>query len=270
MNAKKVFFILLTLSSIFFSVPAFSWPLGIGVTSYYSYWKPAWSDSYSNVEIDPVFMVGPVISLTFFENFTLTWLMITNIYEPMASYSIPVEGVGRVEVESRYQRSENELTFMYTINKYIRCFVGYKEQEYIESEEAERISVPVGYVNRITYWNHRMKFEGSGAGVSLVIPLEGGMSVTVNTSVLFLDIKYSREEFDIQTPNIYTISTEDRFRAVGNNSSVALSYYFSTVNTAISLGAKFQFLRYYADDDAPSMGYDYYYGVTLAALYFFH
>lgn len=97
MKKIKRLFMIFTLTAAI-SLPAYSWDLGLGITSYYSAWEPAFLDTYSNVKTDPVFLAGPVISLRFFDRFMLGGQLINN---PSfnSTYKVPVQTAGNVELE---------------------------------------------------------------------------------------------------------------------------------------------------------------------------
>ncbi|MBP7584142.1 MAG: hypothetical protein KBA61_08930 [Spirochaetes bacterium] len=252
------------------SIPAFSWPLGIGVTSYYSYWNPAWSEGFDNVEIDPALLVGPVLSLTVFDTFTLTGFMMVSVNNPRSRYSLPLAGVGNVGIVSNVERLEAELSLMYLVNRYFRILAGYKTQLYNEEDTPETVIVPVGYTSRVDFWKNSFQISGPGAGMALILPVADAFSLSISTSLIYLAIDHTSPRLKQMGMEIYSEGIDYNYTGTGNNTAITASYYFPSMNTVISLGGRFQFLHYKAEGDAPSMGNDYYYGITFAALYLFY
>ena len=264
----RKFIFLLVFLFIIISVPAFSWPLGIGVTSYYSFWEPAWSDNFENVEIDPALLAGPVISCSFLGDFTLTGFLMFNMNDVQARYSIPMAGVGNVNIVSNVERLEGEMSLMYSVNRYFRVLAGYKLQIYNENEIPERSSVPAGYVNFISNWQNGFQVSGPGAGVVVAMPLAAGFSISISTSLIYVSVKNSTPVLFTMGSEIHSKGVEYIYSGIGNNTSVSISYYLPSMNTAISLGGRFQYLRYDGKGDAPELENDYYYGATLTAVYY--
>lgn len=269
MVLRKIFLLPLITASVFISVSAYSWTLGAGVTSYYSYWDPAWSENYNSVEIDPALLVGPVVSLSFGERYTLTGLLMMNANQPHSKYSVPMPGSGEVGIDSEMRRMEGELNLMYSITGYFRILAGYKMQDYQETYQPDMTTVPVGYTNKIDFWDTGIWINGPGLGIVVSFPLGGNIGFSISTSLIYMSIKYRERGLMLMGMDIYSEGKDYSYTGLGNNSSVSFGYYIESINTAISLGGRFQYLRYQAKGDAPELGNDYYYGATLSAVYYF-
>lgn len=52
------------------------------------------------------------------------------------------------------------------------------------------------------------------------------------------------------------------YKGIGNNSTIILSYFIEPLRTAISVGGRSRFLKYFAESGSPSLSNDYFYGIS--------
>jgi hypothetical protein len=269
MPGKKAALLVTLLLFMLMSVPAFSWTLGVGASSYYSFWNPAWAQDYNNVKIDPALMAGPLVSLTIYEDFTLTGLYMRSINNPGADYTATPSGTGPiVTFNTRLKREEGEANLMYALSRAFRIFAGYKMQAFTEEAGRDDVTVPNPAISLVNAWNNEFRISGPGAGIAVVLPLTKSLGLSMSTSLIYLWIKYQGYKLEWGS-SMNGIKDNNDYTGIGNNSALSLFYSLPSINTVISLGGRFQYLRYIAKGSAPSLGNDYYYGVTLAAVYYF-
>ncbi len=213
-------------------------------------------------------MAGSLVTLTFFEDFTITGVYMRSINNPGAGYTSTPSGFnGTVEFDTKVTREEGEMNLMYAVSRHFRVFAGYKTQAYTETTGKNGITInPLS--GSIPDWNNEFWISGPGAGIAVVVPVAEHLSVSASTSLIYQSIRYQGyyvTYMGVVGGNKITYN----YSGIGNNSALVLSWSLPSINTVISLGGRFQYLRYMAKGDAPSLGNDYYYGVTLAAVYYF-
>jgi len=262
----------LTLIIIFFmnfSNSAHAVDTGIGINSYYSYWEPAHLGNYQNLKVEPVFLVGPSLVITFYERYTIGAQALFNTYQPQIEYSIKDVVTPDVEVETTYDRKEIELSLMYSINDKLRVFGGFKLISYEVKGGKDSISLPAGYTNDINYWDNEMWLYGPGAGISYSWFFNRGLSATLSTA--FLYFKLESQQY-ILTENGMVIGEERvtyEYNGIGNNTSLVFSYYIPSIDSSISIGGRCQYLKYFNQSESPEIGSDLNYGITLSVMYYF-
>jgi len=249
----------------------------IGLYSYYAWWNPAWRSVYTDFESDPMLLCGPFFSVRFFKKLGFSALFITTFFNmPDASYTI--EGTGSMgpysgELETVISRHDFDLTASYKFTESLTGFIGYKNFKYDEgggggdcSEADLTMSSP--YFTEGDPKRTQAEEAAGAIGGSYTISLADAFFLTVGTSFLY-------GSFEMDFPNYKEVSSgviqcNDvvvyKYKNFGNNTTLNLSYFFSAINTSLSIGGRFQVLKYMAEDDAPSLENDYFYGVTLSAV----
>lgn len=250
------------------SSPAFSGTWGLGITSYYSYWVPAYMKTHDNVKVDPVLLVGPVVSYSFYERWVLGFQGVINIQDYETGYSIYVPPAGNVDIRTKNDRHEFEISLMYILTSHFRIFAGYKDFSFDESSVTAK--APSGYNVDSGGLNCQFGTEGLGSGVAYSLSLVDNLKMSLSTSFLYFFAQYTGPVIDIVGTDIYK-STQFSYdyTGYGNNSSITFSYFFPTVDTALNLGARCQYIKYKSKDNTPDFGSDLNYGITFSAIYFF-
>jgi hypothetical protein len=250
-----------------FTVQAYSWDLGLGVTSYYSYWEPAYIKAYNNDKVDPVLMAGPVISLQVFEKWTIGLQGIISVKNFNSEYTVFVPGAGNVTITSSCERMEAEAGIMYSASSCFKIFAGYKHISFDE-KGLNHIQVPAGYSSNVDFWENQFQISGPGAGIALILPVTENLKATLSTSLLYFDMTYQGYYLIKNGTNIESDNVDYSYHGYGNNSSLVFTYFVQSFNTAISTGARCQYIKYKSEGGAPDLDSDLNYGVTLSAMYF--
>lgn len=252
------------------ALPAYSWDLGAGVTSYYSIWTPAFIKKHDNAKIDPAILVGPVITFQFYDKFVLTGQAMISLPGTEANYTVKLPSAGNVSVTSTCQRFEAESSLMYSLHSYLKIFAGYKIIEFQESELRDIKIENSLYSFNVDIWDNEYRISGPGTGFLITLPIAENLKVTAGTSILYFSMAYQGYFLnDTYGTTVSSNKNNSSYHGLGNNSSIVLSYYFPSLDTALNLGVRCQYLKYYKEGDSPELGSDLNYGATLTAMYFF-
>lgn len=266
---KHIRIVIAALMLILPSLPAYSWQLGLGLTSYYSDWTPEFIGQHDDVNIEPALLGGFALSFRFYERFVLSGQGMFTFLEHTADYNINVDGATphSLNINTNYKREETDVSLMYILNENFSVFAGYKRLNFdlIELNNAE--ATPSYQVFSGEFYN-QFHIQGPGAGISYKIPLGENLNASVSTSLIYFFMKYYGyipvdTGFEINIAN-----SEYTYNGLGNNTTLVLSYIFDSISTAINLGARCQVIKYLDTGDAPKLDYDLNYGLTLSALYF--
>lgn len=84
-----------------------------------------------------------------------------------------------------------------------------------------------------------------------------------------LPVPFSDPAGNINTDDSNSIS--GTYNGLGTNLTSAISYYVEPLGVSLSLGGRFQAIKYFGggSEDMPELANDYYYGVTMSVLYNF-
>lgn len=265
MKLKK--FSVIIILFMIFTARAYSWDLGLGVTSYYSYWEPAYLKEQDNPKIDPALMIGPILSLQFFKDWTLGFQGLINANKIEDEYSFYTPGIGNTSVVSEISRLEAEFSLMYSFSQYIKFFCGYKHFKITEDKPKE-IDLPAGYTSYQGDWYNDFDISGTGAGIAFSLPLVENLKATLSSSILYFNMGYNKPYVYGSTPTLFIEKHNYSYHGYGNNTTFVFTYFFPSIDTAISAGARCQYIKYKSEGDAPDLDSDLNYGVTLSVMYF--
>ena len=251
-----------------------------GIMTYYAFWEPGFRSQYSDFIIDPLFLYGPMLQVTFLDRWSLSGLLLTND-PPGTNIQYTLRDTGSagpyaVKTKTKVSRTDMDLALTYAAHPRLKLFAGMKHFTFDIRGSGSDISITEG---NYTFFNNSktqdsggdMKNQSTGgaAGLGYNYPLSVNINLAVNASFLYTttNILYFRYT---DAGGILNSSTRDyNYRGTGCNTTAQISYYLSGFSTSVSLGGRFQVTTYKPVGDAPSLATDYFYGVTLSALYLF-
>ena len=279
---KKLIGIILSailMSALFVPEKAEAVDVGLGISSFYAKWDPVWKNSYDNFDIKNSIMVGPVLSVRFYEKWTLSAMGLYSVqnFDTTASFQTDEapDGSGgwhaaTVNTDLPIERLDIDVSLSYAIIPQLKIIAGGKI-----FAVGTRDTIGVDTYGHSGYLNEFM-FEGAGpaAGIGLTLPLFSNFYISSNLTYVMLITTF---ETPINYENSPTsLSSETpmvNYVTHGFNATLNFSYYIAPINTAIVIGGRFQLMHYILDDDVDKFDVDgkndYYYGVTLSVIYYF-
>lgn len=282
--------------------------LSIGAVTWYSWWQPAWHDGRqknqlvggspspyveSILDMDDypwgrVPLVSPVVSLNFFKRVSIasyymygwTTLESQGAARFMQLYPQIRFPVNYIRMKRDITKWESDTTLGVVLNRYLRLIAGFKYHGY-SFDQRQRL-VPYGTPS-LVYTEQRLvsttRNYGPGLGLGLNLPLVGGLYLMVNGTGVVL---WGRERASMKwvvllpggSPPIQYMP-RGRFISYGGTVSTSLAYYIDAINTTLSLGFRYQVLRYRQLDGDVSFDkingrYDHFLGITCSAVYTFN
>lgn len=294
--------------------------MSIGPVVWYAWWKPFLLDDFtgkryfpngyinagSGYKFTPSFLYGPAVSLGFLDRFRLSCVFIYGDgYHMKSRY-----GTYYFFRDETYYNTHNlkitkydlDATLSYIISDNFSVFGGFKYQryKYPETRIVPSLDFTGTNIRRISY---QTRAPGFGLGAAVIIPVADALNLSVNFSGLYLrsTTAYSFKEAYLSGDS-YWMKEVGKYNACGGNTGITLSYKIRSINTTISVGFRYQFLKYIPADyseriDATYFGktpysylldkayaqiserrinmtpddrlYDHFYGITLMALYSF-
>lgn len=253
-----------------FVIPAYTWQLGLGLTSYYSDWTPEFIGKNDSAKVEPALLAGFAASFRFYDRFVLSGQGMFTFLNHNAEYSVFVESSPSrtVYIDTNYKREETDISLMYIINSSLNIFAGYKRLHF-DITDLNSAEATDNYPVNIPSFNNQFHIQGPGAGVSFKHPLAENLSANISTSLIYFNMKYYGYFLEDAGAEINAEHTDYTYNGLGNNTTLVLSYYIDSINTAVNLGARCQVIKYLDAGDAPKLNYDLNYGLTLSAMYFF-
>ena len=281
MNRKKLYLQILSalfLSALYVPQAASAADFRAGIYSYMAWWKPSFRSIY-NYKTDPIFMIGPMLSLTAFDDFTFSGIGMTNFLWPTdKSYTYTGTGdSGEYTIstpEKGFLRFDLDLSLSYTCTPWLKAFIGYKLSEFKEDHDDIDFKITSPYTTDFpTLLKNEAHSGGPGAGISLAWPVFNHFILNMSTSVVYLEGWFRMNSLYSSGTIVYkkfsTDESEKKYHCIGNSSNISLIYIIPAFSTAISLGGRFQVLKNFSEGDTPDLANDYYYGLTLSVLYTF-
>lgn len=260
---------------------------GLGLTGYYAFWKPAFDGAYTDgMDLQPDFLWGPVITVSFLDNWTIGFVFLQNLtsgFDGEWGYSgKSYSGYDySFKEEGKMKRGDIDLSLTYKINQYFKVFTGLKYYIYGNSSGTTYQSYSyTGYAYSLSgsdIWGTN-EFSGFGcaAGFTVQYPFTDSFYITMNNSFIYFFKNYlywdypkpptaSHDAYDM-SENTWT-EVETSGTAYGFNTQLSLSYFFSSADTALVIGGRFQFLKFDIKDI--NMKNDIVYGPTISVVKYF-
>jgi hypothetical protein len=265
------------------AIPARAASISAGPVAWFAWWNPVFEDSLRfkdspvpvmiNYRMNPAFMYGPM--LTFGTgSWNVSAVFIMGEYHASAK-GMMLNGTGNVPMHSSQDIDKYDLdaTLSYTINPVIKIFWGLKYQRYTWSRNST-----MGYTGfpALIKLDSTSNNYGTGLGISFTFNLSGNLYVLLNISSLYILNDIQNDQTTIMLPSIYyPVDTNTTVHSFGGNATLSLAYYFDTINTTLSVGGRYQYIRYLKsgntniDAQIHSLR-DQFYGVFVSAIYTFN
>ena len=211
--------------------------ISIGASGWYNDWvMKNDGGTEGDTEFDPAIVFGPVLSVRFLEDWTISSIFLWGKYDMYGGGSSTAEEITRID-------SDSALNF--SINRYFKVFAGLK-------------------VLRFSWSDGSHNGLGPAAGFGLTIPVGGNFYILGNLSGAYIFGKHDGTDHDTGQP------TSTDYNEKGFNSNLTLAYYVQAISTTISLGFRYQlFYTDYKDNTSQTNQYHHIYGVILLAVYSF-
>lgn len=207
--------------------------ISAGATTWYTWWDMNSSGGGGDMEMDPVFLYGPAVSLKFSNDYNLTFVFLYGEFD-----------MGEGTETNEISRYDSDLALNYRLNSWLKIFAGGKYMAYAMDN-----------------FSHRS--IGPGAGFSVVFPIAGNFYFLANISGLYLWGKHKQDDY-------YGESQETDYAEYGINSSLSLAYYIAPASVTLSLGGRYQYFKTDFESDPNNSDMDHkFYGITAAATYSF-
>ena len=210
--------------------------ISVGATAWYTTWESE-LNMEDEIEYDPDFLYGPVISAAFTKDLSLSLVFL------YGNFDMTYKDSGGNEDKDEIKRYDGDFALNYRISSWFKLFAGVKYIRYTWSDDGKHEAL------------------GPGAGISSVIPVGGNFFLLGNFSGLYLKgDEQSGDDFDY------------KLKEYGYNASVSLAYYIPEASTTLSLGGRYQYVKIEYDGSAaePMNSKNKFYGLTLSAIYSFN
>lgn len=225
---KKIIVIVSAIFICFTAIPLFAVDLNLGAATWYSWWEM--EDDRGTQELDPTFLVGPVISLGFSEQWNLSMVFLYGQFK--MDDNSDTDEINRVD---------SDISLNYIINRYLKVFGGTKAMGYY-------------------FGDGRHHSIGPALGIGLTLPIYGNFYLLGNLSGMYNYGEHN--DSNDQEP-------KSNFIEYGFNSTLSLAYFIEQSSTTISLGGRYQFFRDKFESERRSDIDFQFYGVTLSVVYSF-
>lgn len=204
--------------------------MSIGVTTWYAWWD--YDQDNNDNEFDPALMYGPVLSLGFMDNWSVSAVLLYGSFED-------------INLGIDYERYDSDLAINYRINSYLKLFAGAKFL-YIDVDSGESY-------HRVT---------SPSLGVSLTIPMAQSLFLLGNLSGFY---GWGSEKGFLPTGDRFRSDLDEK----GFNATISLAWYIDSMSTTMSLGGRYQRAYTVYDNDLISDATHTFYGITFGAIYSF-
>jgi hypothetical protein len=209
--------------------------ISIGASGWYAWWDFEESGRTSSEEpdIDPTLLYGPVLSMNFTPQWSLSSVFLYGTYEMK-------QGDGSSDDIDRY---DSDTALNYSFNRYIKTFAGFKYMGY-KWTKGEHVAY------------------GPALGLALTFPLIDNFYLLLNVSGMYI---WGTHEDDGETEG----TVKNDYVETGVNSNISVAYYIAPASTSIILGFRYQYFKSEYDADDANDNTHAFYGVVLTAVYSF-
>ncbi len=257
--------------------------ISAGPVVWFSWWNPIFEDqlrgkelstfgtlwAHTNFRMNPAFLYGPVLSIG-----AGSW-SVSSVFT-MGTFHAESRGIViqtapsiatlPLQTTQNVKKYDLDVTLNYRFTEMVKLFWGFKYQRYGWSSRMNTGVFSQNIDNTINAYS-------TGFGVSLSFQITGNLYMLGNISVIYL---LNTNQFDklLFGPSLAIPSSENNMdHGVGGNGTLSLAYFFEPISTTISLGFRYQYIRFLTKRD-PSLSFsgnprDQFYGVTLSAVYSF-
>lgn len=191
------------------------------------------------------FLLGPAVSVKFSEKWSLAAVFTTNVpYDQTGRSQFLNAGLSasviKNEISIKTQKYDLDTTLSYSLSPYLKIFGGLKYQGYSYSGKGKVIQSSV--IISIPYkYSGDSNGYGAGAGLGATLPLSDSLYLLGNVSAVYINSRVER----LTDSRISKMNFFEYYNSVGPAGSLSLAYYIPSASVTISLGGKFQMLKFY-------------------------
>ena len=280
MNARPVAAVLFIMLSLLFlaTSPIHAMNITLGVNAYYAVWDPAWRNVNGYFESDPLLMWGPSATFSFEGGWYMSLIYLQNRTNPAdARYTVNGSGSGNAYtmiIDTTIERGELEFTAGYRLFDSIRVFAGLKNMFYYEGGGPGKSNASISITSPYTVGAIDALYAdsyGVGSGLMYFTRVLDNTVFSVSASFIYMRATVqTNEHSEIGTTRVIVSHSDNyQYNAVGGSTGINLSYYFPGAGVSLTLGGRFQLLKYIPVADALAIDDDIYYGLMAAAGYTF-
>lgn len=256
---------------MFVPIPAHSMNITLGVNAYYAWWDPAWRNVNGEFKPDPLLMWGPSVTLSFEGGYYVSLVYLQNRTNPSdANYTVRGGGSGgyTLNIDTAIERDELELTAGYRLSDSVRMFAGAKYMKYVAGGRDTDATITGAVPFTLDAINSfYAESAGAGAGLLYFTQVSSNTLLSMSASIIYALSTVMINDYR-QIGATYTIgpvSDKNIYNAVGGNAGLNISYFVRGTGIMLTLGGRFQLLKYLPIGDARTLEGDIYYGVMVAA-----
>jgi hypothetical protein len=259
--------------------------VNIGAATWYAWWRPSFIDAMTGrleqktnsflgpvrVSMHPEFLLGPALSVSFSNRWTLSTVFLYGDWYRIHTRSIKQEtsSTSVFYNDMTVRKWDLDSLASYALLDFLKVFAGVKWQGYLY-----QVIGTYNNGNRMRLLNNSV---GPGLGFAITLPLVGNFFLLWNASALYL---YTRMDFGVPQ------SHHEVYSAFGCNSTLSVAWHLASAGTTISLGFRYQYLDYRLWAGRSSnwnprgssevvlvrdiLTKDHFYGILLSAVYSFN
>lgn len=277
---KKIIPIILSIILLYLITDnALAGTLSAGGYASYSWWDPIYEESITlenhpltanndvSFELKPQFMYGPVLAYVM-DDWAFGALFLAGQYFVEAEGFIGTGPVYYYRSSPDIWRYDLDLSASYDLLSFMKVFMGFKYQHY--RYEVERSFSGLGVAKEETKYNNC----GLAFGVAFTVNLAGNLYLMGNISALYQFSVITMDDAEYSLSNVRTsiIHRWAMGSGLGCNVTLSLAYYFDSLSTTLSLGARYQYVYLFETNNnainmLTSKRYDQFYGVFMTAMY---
>ena len=253
---------LLSLLSLFILISILSptkvhaFDLTVGAATWYTWWdykqkQTIANNFYTDTDMKPALLAGPVLSLKFNDDFNLSLILLASEFAgnfDCEKSGYEVSGGGGTPTpftnKGTAYRFDVDITLNYRLNDYFKVFAGAKMLH-----------------TSTTMGGGEFESYGPGLGLGFTFPILDNLFLLANLSGFYL---WGNEK-NYDGGGNFKFKTND----YGINSTLALAYYIAPASTTLSLGGRYQYIETNYDANEDWTRKCTFYGVTLSVTYTF-
>ena len=272
MKIFKKTLIALTFILILYPARSEAVSLGVGVSTWYNWWDGYFAGLTTDVtetkkqefaDMESGFLYGPLLSLRFNETFSISTLFMIGNYSATHSdtINVPLIGIYPAQLSQEILRYDNDTALNFDITSYFKIFIGFK----LLHLNIKSTSLRPGYTVPIFISKIRLTNYAPAVGFGFSIPVTNDLYLLWNLSILFSIGDYYQE-----ASYPWYIEHDKTINQFGANSRISFAYSFSSINTVLMIGFRYQLLYVFTTGDVRSLSnskFDSVYGIEALAMY---
>jgi len=244
---KKHIFFISIIAILAVATSAMAADITVGASTWYTKWEMKEKDTGSIFNFDPAFLYGPALAVKFNDDLGLNSVFLYGKFDGSYNYG----GAGII-TNSETTRIDSDTSLSYRLNGVFKLFGGFKYMSYkFTTDEVPSYYPSFKVVN---------KGYGPAGGLSCIFPLVDSFYILANGSIMYLWGKHSN--------NMASGSSDAK--SYGFNTTVSFAYYIPAASVTLSIGGRYQYLKWIADPNSVDADSKHkFYGVTASATYTF-